>query len=194
MKIQELTFLWSDDDFDDYQSEYHPLQSFFSRSSVSYVFQHFDFDDKREIVQDAAVHAMCYYSFFTILSDWWQNGDFDITQNSGRGNDVLKISALVGCTEICKIIIERGTAVNFQVNGKPHINALMEACERGHTDIVKCLVQAGADVNLRVDGSPCDNFLIAAAKEGHTDIVKCLVGAGADMNLQSNTGDCGSAL
>ncbi|KAJ5240485.1 uncharacterized protein N7469_002076 [Penicillium citrinum] len=194
IRIQELSFLSSDDEFDTYQSEYHPVRNFFSRSGIRDSFQHFGFDEKREIAQDAAVHAMCYYSFSTILSDWWQNGDYDITQKNNKGNDVLAISALVGCTEICNMIVERGMDVNFQINGEPHFNALAVACERGNRNMAKCLGEAVTDISLQKDDPAYVKALMAACEQGYTDIVKCFVEAGADINLQADSPPCGSAL
>lgn len=180
-RIKHMELDYSTDEYDEYSVEYHLVGGF-------------EYKEDREILRDTAVHAMSYDSFPVILFDWWRDGEFDSTQQSKQGNDVLKLATLFGCTEICKMIIERGPDVNFEVNSESHMNALMVACERGHTDIAKYLVDAGADVNRQITIGDFGSALVAAAHGGHTDIVKHLVGAGADVNLQITTGNFGSVL
>ncbi|KAJ5842111.1 hypothetical protein N7534_011941 [Penicillium rubens] len=132
---------------------------------------------------DAAIYAMCHLSFAAILSEWWENAEFDISRVNERGHNLLTIAARVGCTSICKTLVEKGADLNQQVEGQDYGSALHAAAHRGHTETVKYLVEAGADVNMTVENGEHGNALIAALASEKVDTAKFLIQkAGADVN------------
>ncbi|CAG7966071.1 unnamed protein product [Penicillium nalgiovense] len=132
---------------------------------------------------DAAIYAMCHLSFAAILSDWWENADFDVSRVNERGHNLLTIATRVGCTPICKILVEKGADLNQQVEGQDYGSALHAAAHRGHTETVKYLVEAGANVNMTVENGEHGNALIAALAAEEVDTAKFLIQkAGADVN------------
>jgi ankyrin repeat protein/Cdc6-like AAA superfamily ATPase len=132
---------------------------------------------------DAAIYAMCHLSFAAILSDWWENAEFDVSRVNERGHNLLTIAARVGCTSICKKLVEKGADLNQQVEGQDYGSALHAAAHRGHTETVKYLIEAGADVNMTVENGEHGNALIAALAAEKVDTAKFLIQkAGADVN------------
>ncbi|KAJ6181962.1 hypothetical protein N7485_000604 [Penicillium canescens] len=130
-----------------------------------------------------AIFAMCHLSFSAILSDWWQDVVFDVSQVNERGHNLLTLAARAGCTPICKILIDKGAEVNLQVEGRTYGSALVAAARRGHTETVRCLVEAGADVNMFVQHGFHKTALIAALFAGNSETAKYLVQeAHADVN------------
>ncbi|KAJ6183789.1 hypothetical protein N7519_005090 [Penicillium mononematosum] len=132
---------------------------------------------------DAAIYAMCHLSFAAILSDWWENAEFDVSRVNERGHNLLTIAARVGCTSICKTLVEKGADLNQQVEGQDYGSALHAAAHRGHTETVKYLVEVGANVNMTVENGEHGNALIAALAAEKVDTAKFLIQkAGADVN------------
>jgi ankyrin repeat protein len=132
---------------------------------------------------DKAIFAMCHLSFNTILSDWWQNKEFEVSHVNERGHNLLTLAARAGCTPICQRLIAKGAEVNLQVHGETYGSALVAAAHRGHTETVKCLVEAGADVNMLMEHGTCQTALTAALRSGNTEIARYLVQeAKADVN------------
>lgn len=132
---------------------------------------------------NAAIYAMCHLSFAAILSDWWQNAEFDVSRVNERGHNLLTLAARAGCTSICKTLVEKGADLNVQVDGKDYGSPLDAAAHRGHTETVRYLAEAGADVNMTVESGNHGNALIAALASGHVDTAKFLIQkAGADVN------------
>lgn len=136
---------------------------------------------------DKAIFAMCHFSFNAVLSDWWQDAEFDVSLVNERGHNLLTLAARAGCTPICKILIDKGADVNLQVQGRTYGTALVAAAHRGNIETVKCLVEAGADVNTVVGSGLYQSALIAALFAGNLETAKYLVEeAHADVN-QSHT-------
>lgn len=132
---------------------------------------------------DVAIFSMCYFSFSTILSDWWRDEEFNVSRENHRGHNLLTLAARAGCTPICKVLIDKGADVNSQGWGKTYGSALVAAAHRGHTETVKYLVEAGADANMIVGPGDHKTALIAALTGGNSDIAKYLIqNAHADVN------------
>jgi hypothetical protein len=151
----------------------------------------------------SAVFAMCRFSFYALLADWWRDAEIPLSQTNSEGDNLLTLAAAAGCRPICEELIKRGVQVNLQsrkvgsgiVNQtRGYGNALAAAAARGHTETVKYLVEQGADVNLQLQTGQYGSALATAAAMGHTETVKYLVEQGADVNLQLQTGRYGSAL
>ncbi|KAH6714543.1 ankyrin repeat-containing domain protein [Leptodontidium sp. MPI-SDFR-AT-0119] len=154
------------------------------------IFRHVDIEEISP--ENSTVFAMCRFSFYTLLSNWWRNAEIPLLQTNSQGNSLLTLAAAAGCRSICEALIKRGAQVNLQ--GGELGSALAAASAAGKTKTVKYLVEQGADVNLPLQTGYYGNALAAAAKSGHTETVKYLVEQGADVNLPLQTGGYGSAL
>jgi hypothetical protein len=141
--------------------------------------------------ENCAIFAMCRFSFYTLLSDWWQDEKIPLPQTNSKGDGLLTLAAVASCRPICDVLIKRGAQVNLQ-SGK--FDSALAAAALGNIKTVKYLVEQGADVNLQLQTGRYGSALVAAAWGGNTEIVKFLVEQGADVNLQLQTGSYGSAL
>jgi ankyrin repeat protein len=153
--------------------------------------------------KNSAVFAMCYFSFYALLSDWWRDAEIPLSHTNSEGDNLLTLAAAAGCRPICEALIKRGVQVNLQSRkvGSGVVNqtrgygsALAAAATGGHTETVNYLVEQGADVNLQLQTGGYGSALAAAAAIERTETVKYLVEHGADVNLQLQTGGYGSAL
>jgi ankyrin repeat protein len=144
--------------------------------------------------ENSTVFAMCRFSFYALLSDWWRNAEIPLPQTNSEGDNLLAVAAAGGCRPICEALIKRGAQVNLQ-SGR-FGSVLATAAWWGNTETVKYLVEQGADVNLRLQTGEYGSAsaLAAAAERGNTETVKYLVDQGADVNLPLQTGPYGSAL
>ena len=149
--------------------------------------------EKNEISpENSTVFAMCRFSFYALLSDWWRDAEIPPSQTNSKGNNLLTLAAATGCRPICEALIKRGAQVNLQ-NGE-YGSALAMAAWRGETEIVKYLIEQGADVNLLLQTGHYGSAFAVAAWWGETETVKYLIEQGADVNLLLQAGDYGSAL
>ncbi|KAI9043149.1 putative ferric reductase transmembrane component [Aspergillus affinis] len=143
--------------------------------------------DSELLPANSAVFAMCHFSFGTILADWWEKMEFDPFCVNERGHNLLTLAARVGCTEICRALVEKGTDINLQVGSSrwaTYGSALIAAAHRGHTDTVRYLVESGADVNMKAQNGEYATALIAALSSQSIDIARYLVqNANADVNI-----------
>lgn len=83
--------------------------------------------------------------------------------------------------EKLKSMIEAGSDVNFQYNGR---NALHTACDKGSLEMAELLLKNGAipDFALNPDWSP----LFEAITNAHMESVKVLLEHGAKMDLKNS--------
>ncbi|KAJ5841875.1 hypothetical protein N7534_011705 [Penicillium rubens] len=140
--------------------------------------------------ENFAVLAMCYFSFDTILWDWWEGTEIPLSLVNERCHSLLAIAAAAGSKPICKNLVERGSEVDLQLPGSEYGSALAAAARMGHLEIVKFLVtEAGANVNMQLlpRSVPLGQFgsaLATAAFWGQIEVIKYLVQeAGADVNM-----------
>ncbi len=142
--------------------------------------------------ENTSILAMCRFSLFTPLSDWWDKAEIAFSQTNSRGDNVLTLAVKAGCKSICEVLIKRGMQVDMPggVYGSP----LAAAAYCGRTEIVEFLVEKGANVNMPLQSGDYGSALTAAAYRGRTGIVKFLVEKGADVNMALRTGRYGSAL
>lgn len=147
--------------------------------------------------EDVGAFAMCRFSFDTILSDWWEDANLDVSQVNKRGHNLLAIAARAGSLPICRWLVNKGIDVNLRVQGFDHGSALVAAAAKGHTDVVKFLVESGAEVNMMLsdEEGQFDNALAAAIDSGSLETTKYLVQkARADINLPLPRSTYGFAL
>ncbi|KAH8586045.1 hypothetical protein B0O99DRAFT_586459 [Bisporella sp. PMI_857] len=144
--------------------------------------------------ETSTVFAMCRFSFYALLADWWRDAEIPLLQTNSEGDSLLTLAAAAGCRPICEVLIKRGVQVNLQLQTGGYGSALAAAAAVSeHTEIIKYLVEQGADVNLQLQTGGYGSAL-AAAVWGRTETVKYLVEQGADINLHLQTGEYGSAL
>jgi ankyrin repeat protein len=86
-------------------------------------------------------------------------------------------AAAFGHTEILRLLLERGAAVD-QTDGDQFRTALMAAVGNGHFGAVEVLLEHGADCNAADDYG--ETVLIRAAGSGNAQVVRALLAAGAD--------------
>jgi ankyrin repeat protein len=143
-----------------------------------------------------ALFAMCRFSFYYILQDWWESAEFDVSMTTYSGYNLLALAAMGGCKHICANLINRGMEVNMQLKHRQHGSALIAAVSTGQIETVKFLVkEAGADVDIQLQSWTYGSALAAAAYEGQIEIVKFLVNeAGANVNMLLECWWHGSAL
>ncbi|KAE8440485.1 hypothetical protein EG329_007429 [Mollisiaceae sp. DMI_Dod_QoI] len=142
--------------------------------------------------ENSTVFAMCRFSFYTLLSDWWRDAEIPPSQTNSRGDNLLTLAAAAGCRPICEALIKRGAQVDLQ-NGE-YGSALAVAAWRGEIETIMYLIEQGADVNLLLQTGGYGSTLAVAAWWGEIETVKYLIEQGADVNLLLPTGDYGSAL
>lgn len=186
-----------------YRQTTQDYDHFMFKSAFDYYRQrHFDNEELRDLLdeldpEDVGVFAMCRFSFDTILSDWWEDANLDISQVNKRGHNMLAIAARAGSLPICKWLVNKGIDVNSRMQGSNHGSALVAAAAKGHTDVVKFLVESGAEVNMMLFDKEgrFDNALAAAIDSGSLEATKYLVQkAGADINLPLPRSPYGFAL
>ncbi|KAL3460118.1 ankyrin repeat-containing domain protein [Aspergillus heterothallicus] len=137
--------------------------------------------------EEAAIFAMCRFSFDQILSDWWASASIDISRLNRNSHHLLAIAARAGSVHICRALIGRGMDVNTRCEGFDHGTALVAAASQGYTEAVKYLVEAGAEVNTILDEGQgqFDNALEAAIDSGSLETTKYLIQeAGEDVHVQ----------
>lgn len=129
----------------------------------------------------SSVWLMCYFSFYTLLSDWWESSDIPLLETNQIGDNLLSLAASRGHRPICEVLIKRGMDINVQGGhfGSPLAAA---ATSRENIEVVHYLIEQGADVNLPLQVGRFDSALCAAVFTGNFEIVKILIKKGADIS------------
>jgi hypothetical protein len=144
--------------------------------------------------ENVAVYAMCRFSFYILLQDWWDNAEIDVLQTNSRSNSLLVLAVIAGCKPICESLIKRRMLVNLLVQSDWYGSAIAAAGYVGQTEIVRLLVQKGADVNMVLQNGWYGSALAAAAQGGKTEMVESLIQKGADVDMPLQCGCYGIAL
>ncbi|KAI1752087.1 hypothetical protein F4782DRAFT_155191 [Xylaria castorea] len=147
----------------------------------------------RMVPEAVALFAMCRFSFYNLLQEWWEDATFDITLTASNKCSLLGLAAKGGCRRSCENLIKRGADVNLHIPGV-HGSALVIAVYYAHFEVVKLLVEAEADVNLQLQHGVYGSALAAAAYYGNAELVELFINKGADVNMQLHQGQYGSAL
>ena len=139
---------------------------------------------------ETPILAMCRFSLYTLLSDWWaDDAEIPLWQTNWKGDDALALAAEAGCIPICARLIELGLEVNSQ-NGKPR-SSLISAVGTNQVKTIDFLVDKGADVNMVVPwGTGTATALTVASHHGSTKSAELLVKRGADVNPQAGMAVC----
>ncbi|KAH6983522.1 hypothetical protein BKA56DRAFT_549075 [Ilyonectria sp. MPI-CAGE-AT-0026] len=146
---------------------------------------------------DVTLFAMCRFSFYAVLRDWWDDAEMAVSQVNRQGHNLLTLAVLARCKPICEVLLKQGIQINLLLSSEEYgsaLDAAVTAADGGSLEMVKFLVDKGAEVNLLLSSGYFGSALAAAAFEGDIETVKFLVDKGAEVNLLLSTGYCGSAL
>lgn len=124
-----------------------------------------------------ALLAMVVYGFTSILQEWWDSADMNVSRRYSNGFSLLLFANSV---EVMKLLLKRGINVNMPVN--VYGSALGFAIVAGDLEKVKVLAEGGADVNAEFWELEYSTPLHAAVVESSFEILKYLVEQGADVN------------
>ncbi|KAM9239915.1 Ankyrin repeat and SOCS box protein 3 [Leptosomus discolor] len=102
--------------------------------------------------------------------------------HSWSGWNSLHQASFQGCTEIMKVLLEKGASKECKDDFG--ITPLFVAAQYGKLESLRLLVSRGADVNCQAKDRATP--LLIAAQEGHTECVELLLSKGADPNLYCN--------
>ncbi|XP_075003937.1 ankyrin repeat and SOCS box protein 3 isoform X3 [Calonectris borealis] len=102
--------------------------------------------------------------------------------HSWSGWNSLHQASFQGCTEIMKILLEKGASKECKDDFG--ITPLFVAAQYGKLESLRLLVSHGADVNCQAKDRATP--LLIAAQEGHAECVELLLSRGADPNLYCN--------
>ncbi|NXJ93323.1 ASB3 protein, partial [Corythaixoides concolor] len=102
--------------------------------------------------------------------------------HSWSGWNSLHQASFQGCTEIMKILLEKGASKECVDDFG--ITPLFVAAQYGQLESLRLLVSHGADINCQAKDKATP--LLIAAQEGHTACVELLLSKGADPNLYCN--------
>ncbi|NXJ69344.1 ASB3 protein, partial [Rostratula benghalensis] len=102
--------------------------------------------------------------------------------HSWSGWNSLHQASFQGCTEIMKILMEKGASKECKDDFG--ITPLFVAAQYGKLESLRLLVSHGADVNSQAKDRATP--LLIAAQEGHAECVELLLSKGADPNLYCN--------
>lgn len=137
---------------------------------------------------DQALFAMCRFSLFKLLEDWWRDPALDLSKTNRQNQTLLQVvdindpaSILIG-----RRLVELGADVN-QLQVGDYTTALASAVAIGDAEWVELLLAHGADPD---EGSP----LVVAAMKNRPDLVRILLQAGAQVNTDHRALGFGSVL
>ncbi|KAK1762907.1 hypothetical protein QBC33DRAFT_460474 [Phialemonium atrogriseum] len=132
--------------------------------------------------KDVPIFAICRFSFYTLLRDWWDSAEIEVLQINDNGKNLLVLAAIASCKPICKNLVKQGIPVNMVLQSGGYGSALAAAACSGKTETVKFLVQEGAEVNMVLQSGDYGSALaVAVAQAGETATVKFLIQEGAKM-------------
>jgi ankyrin repeat protein len=145
--------------------------------------------------KNTPLFAMCIFSFYALLSDWWSGADIDTSMINAEGENLLALAAGSGCVSICKSLIGRGMDPNALLKGPEYGNSLGAAIQLNEMETVRFLLEkAGADPHMSLPGI-YGSCLAIAAVCGLVNLARILIHeAHVDVNLQLQGGSYGSAL
>ncbi|KAJ5912527.1 hypothetical protein N7504_001410 [Penicillium tannophilum] len=151
--------------------------------------------DHREISpEEVTINAMCRFSLFILLRDWWNNAKITATQKNMKGENLLTIAAAAGCKSICETLMKRGLEANIVLSSGDYGSTLAAAASNGHLDMAQFLIEKGAEPDLVLSNGWYGSALAAAASDEHLDMAQFLIEKGAKPNLILSSGRYRSAL
>ncbi|KAK4906622.1 hypothetical protein LTR66_017703, partial [Elasticomyces elasticus] len=160
-----------------YRSVLPPVGGYTPRSSFLYWASMIEISP-----EDVTICAMCRFSFYAVLEDWWNSAEDTFSQINSRGTTTLELAAKGGSNYICEILIKQAKAIHPILSDDLYRKALLAAISQGNVNIVMALIDHEADMNDTLRGLAHTIALAAAAvKGGKTDIVKILLKKGADV-------------
>jgi Ankyrin repeats (3 copies)/Ankyrin repeat len=123
-------------------------------------------DGKTDVAQDL------------LLRDNEATNNIDVNAQDNGGSSALTYAAVLGDTEICKLLLQRGAHVNAA--DPTGLTALHAASDIGQTSLVQLLLDAGANIGSKTTTGATP--LHQAAFAGRTNVVNLLLERGASVN------------
>jgi len=115
------------------------------------------------------------------------DGDRDaVRRHSSDGFTALHLAAFFGKTEIARLLIDAGAAVDTYTTNAFANQPLHAAAAGRHTEVCRLLLAAGADVNATQHGGFTP--LHEAAQHGDVEMVELFLSAGADPAIGVEAG------
>ncbi|KAJ4271575.1 hypothetical protein NW762_000279 [Fusarium torreyae] len=138
--------------------------------------------------KDTPILAMCRFSFYETLIDWWGKADTVLSQTNHLGDSLLALAAQAGCRPICELLVQRGVDVNDK--GGSAGSALTAAVLNGNTEVVEFFIEQGADVaaslqsldSVKDRNSLKQLALDYAVVAGDLDMLNFLITQGVNVN------------
>ena len=125
-------------------------------------------------------YLQCFHGGGQKLFSWQEQKEFR--------HSTLRISAMSGFTELCKVMLQMGTSVDVHYDSSP-MTPLHLAVSSGHLGTVRLLLEYGADKEARTPSGETSLFL--AVRNADRDIVKLLIENGADIGSKTpKTKEC----
>ena len=106
--------------------------------------------------------------------------------SSPDGFTALHLAAYFGHSEIARLLIAKGAAVNQAAENPSRVAPLHSAVAGRSIEVVRMLVEAGADLNARQKGGYTP--LMGAAANGQPVLVDYLLASGANPDARSDDG------
>lgn len=147
---------------------------------------------------DVTLFAMCRFSFYAVLRDWWDDAEMAVSQVNSQGHNLLTLAVLARCKPICEVLLKQGIQINLLLSSHEYGSALDAAVVTAHggsLEMIEFLIGKGANPNLLHSSGDIGSALATAASwRGSLEMVKFLIGKGAEVNLRLSSGRYGSAL
>ncbi|OCL11473.1 hypothetical protein AOQ84DRAFT_386815, partial [Glonium stellatum] len=145
-----------------YRKWYRQVEPDSFREPTTSVFNSIDIDEIAP--EHTSLFAMCRFSLYTTLLDWWVTAEIDLSQTNSKGDNLLVLAAVAGSKSICETLVKQGIPVNILLRSGQYGSALAAAAYGGRAEIVRFLVQEEkADVNLLLQSGHYGSALTAAA-------------------------------
>ena len=104
---------------------------------------------------------------------WRQQADFL--------HSALQVGAMLGCTHLCKVLLQMGASVDFNCNWD-RATPLYLASASKHGAVARLLLEHGADVNLRTAFG--NTPLLTAVQNADRNLAELLIEFGADLGAR----------
>lgn len=125
-------------------------------------------------------YLLCFRDSEGKLHGWQEQREFC--------SSVLSFCAVLGFTQLCKVILQMGTPVDVHDDFHP-VTPLHLAVSSGHPDTARLLLEYGADIGAKTPSGETALFL--AVRNSDRDLVKLLLGFGANIKSRNRkTNEC----
>jgi ankyrin repeat protein len=100
-----------------------------------------------------------------------------------EGVDALSVAAILGYTEIARVLLDNGANVDFRSKGA---TPLMKAIMMDHAATARLLIDRGANINAATDDGL--TALIYSVQRNSMELMQLLLDKGADVSMKEYRG------